>query len=137
MFLLFGSYSLQAADGLGGDQAFMKDLDSIKSPFEEGFPKPIVVVKNIVAPVYKPQKQYKPFVKPKPRPKPVPVKPVEIVLPALKLQGVMVGEDIYQAIINDQIVPLLGVIEGAQVKSISKQGVELLFKGKKFLLKVE
>ena len=72
------------------------------------------------------------FVMPKIEPAALPV-----TLPDLHLQGVIVGEDIHEAIINDQVVPLLGFIEGAQVDSVSKDGVELLFKGKKIFLKVD
>ena len=67
----------------------------------------------------------------------IPVMKPQIMLPDLKLQGVIVGEEIHQAIINDQVVPLLGTIMGAQIVSVSKQGVALLFKGKKFFLKVD
>jgi hypothetical protein len=60
-----------------------------------------------------------------------------IPFPELNLQGVIVGEDIHQAIINDRAVPLHGTIEGVRVDSVTKQGVELFFKGKKVFLKVD
>ena len=44
---------------------------------------------------------------------------------------------LHQAIINDQVVPLMGTIEGAQGYISEKEGVELSFKGKKFFLKVD
>ena len=71
----------------------------------------------------------------KPKIKPVP--PPVIMLPTLKLQGVIVGEEIDEAIINDKIVPLQGRIEDVQVISVSKRGVGLLYKGKNFFLKVD
>jgi len=132
LFLLMGTYPLKAADTFGGDQEFSNELDSIKNPFEDGFPKPVVVV---VKPVY----HYVP--PPKPRvvyhPKPRVVVPPVITLPALNLEGVIVSEDIHEAIIDDQVVPLLGSIEGVQVDSVTKEGVGLSFRGKKFFLKVE
>jgi hypothetical protein len=128
VFLFLGTYPLRADDALGNDQDFMNELDNIKNPFEDGIPKPAPVI--VHAPpvvVYKPVK-----VIPKIKPKPLPV-----VLPDLKLQGVMVGGDMNEAIINDQSVSLLGYIKGAQVISVSKDGVGLLYKGKKFFIKVD
>ncbi len=129
IFFLMGTYPLKADEVPGGnDQEFIAKLDNIKNPFEEGIPKPVPIVAPPQHKVPKPV-----YVKPKPKPVAEPV----ILPPTLNLQGVIVGEDIHQAIINDQVVPLLGVIEGARVDSVTKQGVELFFKGKKFFLKVE
>jgi hypothetical protein len=136
IFFFMGTYSLQAQEGLGDDEEFLKTLDTVKNPFEEGIPMPIP------PPVQKPAHHHgkkhkkKDNVKPPEKQKQV-VKPAEIVLPALQLQGVIVGGDIQQAIINDNIVPLQGIIDGAQVDSVTKQGVAVTFKGKKFFLKVE
>jgi hypothetical protein len=129
LFLLLGSFPLKADEVLGGDQEFIKELDIIKNPFEDGFPKPIVIKPEPIHPVE--HKKIKKVVHKKI------VVPPEIKLPGLDLQGVMVGEDMHQAIINDEVVPLYGSIEGARVDSITKQGVEVLFKGKKFFLKVD
>ena len=38
---------------------------------------------------------------------------------------------------NDQVVALQAKIEGARLVGVTKQGVTLLFKGKKFFLKVD
>ena len=129
IFFLIGSYPLKAQEALEGDQEFKSELDNIKNPFEDGIPKPVVIINK---PIYEKPKAIelnKPIFKP--------VVPLRVLLPALNLQGVMVGEDMHQAIINDQVVPLHGTIEGARVDSVTKQGVELFFKGKKFFLKVD
>jgi hypothetical protein len=171
IFFFTGPYSLKADEVPGGDQEFKNELNNIKNPFEDGLPKPIVIInkstpiyheapKAIVLPpmpqpvVFKPMPQpvvFKPMPQPvvfKPMPQPISQMPryqpvawrppePEIRLPTLKLQGVVVGEEMHQAIINDQVVPLLGTIEGARVEAVSKEGVELFFKGKKFFLKVD
>ena len=131
-----GNYSLRADEALSGDQEFMEKLNIIKDPFEDGSPKPIVVEQ-------KPIKQ--PVVSGKPlqanllasKPKPVALPQPVITLPTLNLQGVMVGDDMHEAIIDDNIVTLHGKIDGAEVISVSKKGVGLLYKGKKFFLKVD
>lgn len=129
-FLFLGSYSLRADEGLSGDQEFIQELNIIKDPFEDGIPKPVVVIQKPIVVPPKPKEHRKP-----PKPKEI-VAPV-ITLPMLKLQGVIVGGDIHEAIIDDKIVPLQGAIEEAKVISVSKEGVELLYKGKKFFLKVD
>jgi hypothetical protein len=136
-FLLLGPSLLKASDNLGTDEEFVKNLDSIKNPFEDGMPKPVPVV------VVPPKIEAQPIVLPKPRPRhrhELPkIQPVEVpvVIPQLNLQGVIVNEDIHEAIINDEVVPLKGFINGAQVNSVNKDGVELSFQGKKIFLKVE
>jgi len=121
-----GSHLLRADEVPLSDQEFMKELNAIKNPFEDGFPKP-VISRQVFHRVYVRQE------KPKAKPLPPPV----IVLPAFDLQGVIVGEGIYQAIINDKIVPLGDSIEGARVDAVQKEGVTLSYKGKKFFLKVD
>ena len=129
IFFLLGNYSLKADEVSGSDQEFINDLDNVKNPFEDGMPKPIILSRPM--PVIVP----KPIIKVVPKPKPVP--PPEIVLPTLHLQGVIVGEEVHQAIIDDDVVPLNGFIKDVQVINVSKQGVMLLYKGKKFFLKVD
>jgi len=117
------------------DRDFIALLDKIKNPFMVDFPKP----KPVIMPeplVQRPQvprgKMFKPLTV-----KHV-VAPLKVVLPAdLKLEGIIAGGDIYQAIINGQVVGLQGAIEGAQVVAITQDGVELLFKGRKFFLKID
>lgn len=130
IFLLMGPYSLKADEAPAGEQDFMSELDNIKNPFDDGMPKPVVVEKPV-----KHEKPKPVILKPKPKPKRI-VPPV-ISLPALKAQGVIVGENIHQAIIDDQVVPMGGTIKGVQVISVTRQGIGLLFKGKKFFLKVD
>jgi hypothetical protein len=131
MFSFLCVFSLKAAETAGSDQEFIQQLDSTKNPFEDGMPKPVVEAPK---PVYHPPE----VIVPKPRPIPIAIPlPEPVTLPGLHLKGVIVGDGINEAIINDQDVPLGGSIEGVRVISLTREGVELLFKGKKFFLKVE
>jgi hypothetical protein len=145
IFLFMGSYSLKADEVLGSDREFMNELDAVKNPFEDGLPKLVPVVIQPTKPEVQPAipmpmpKPPEPIAPPRPMFVMPEIKPaaLPVTLPNLRLQGVIVGEDIHEAIINEQVVPLRGFIEGAQVDSVSKEGVGLLFKGKKVFLKVD
>ena len=135
IILFFIGIAFIKADEMS-DGDFLSLLDKVKDPFMVDLPKAPVTLEP---PVKRPQE---PPVKIVVLPPPKTVKPVvvpqEVVLPGdLKLEGVIVGEDIRQAIISGQAVDLQGTIEGARVVSITKDGVELLFKGKKFFLKAD
>lgn len=129
IFLLAGAYPLKAEETLEKDQEFMNGLENVKNPFEDGLPPPVVV-----EPVHQDQPQ--PVALPTVS-EPVKIVPPQIRLPDLKLQGVIVGEEVHQAIINDLVVPLHGSIGGARLEEVSKLGVVLIYKGKKFILKIE
>jgi len=134
IFLFTGPFSPRAAvSPVGDDQEFITKLDKVKNPFEDGIPKIIKPVVIIQKPVSHEVQIKQPFV----MFKPIPVVQPVISLPALNLQGVIVSEDIHQAIIDDQVVPLHGTIKGVRVDSVTKQGVGLIYKGKKFFLKVD
>ncbi len=135
LFFCIGPYALRADELMSDEQQFMEKLAVVKDPFEAGLPKPIVVAPKPVPPprVVKPHVE-----KPKPKPKPKPVAPAVIELPELHLQGVVVGEDIpSEAIIDDQDIAVGGSIKGARIISIEKDKVWLLYKSKKFFLKVD
>jgi len=117
------------------DQEFMKELNGIKNPFEEGIPKPIIVP-NTIKIKTPPRVNIIQNITPSIKKREV-AKPVVVHLPSLSLQGIIFGGDVHQVIINNQIVPLQGTIEGAKVNAITKSGVELIYKGKKFFLKVD
>lgn len=55
-------------------------------------------------------------------------------LPTLTVQGLVWGGKFPQAIINNKVVKIGDIIEGAQVANIEKGGVRLLFKGKNYSL---
>ncbi|MDD4953715.1 MAG: hypothetical protein PHG40_02275 [Candidatus Omnitrophica bacterium] len=55
-------------------------------------------------------------------------------LPSWMVQGLVWGGRFPQAIINNKVVKTGDMIEGAQVVSIEKSGVKLLFKGKSYSL---
>ena len=131
MFLISGNHPLRA-DAPENDQELLDELNNVKNPFDNGVPEPVPVVVQPPPVVVQPQKPT--FVrKPKSRPR---VQPV-IQLPSLKLQGVIVEEGNPQAIINDNVVPLLGTVEGAQVIAVTKEGVTVVYHHKKFFLKVD
>ena len=121
--------SLRAEVAGLNDQQFAMMLDQVKDPFVDGIPKPVEPIKPVLV-----------AVSPEP---PMPVQQnrqpivVPVVLPALKLQGVLVGDGMNEAIINDRAVPLNYAIDEARVVSVSQQGVGLVYKGKKFFLKIE
>lgn len=66
----------------------------------------------------------------------VPGQPPEAVttLPAMTVQGMVWGSAAPQAIINNTIVKEGDAIEGASIVKIDKEGVTLLYEGKKVLL---
>ena len=118
---------VKADEALGMDTEFMKQLDQVKNPFEDGLPKPIPV---IVKPPKRIIQRPRPIVlPPKPLPMPIIVPTVETPepLPNLRLGGVIVGDGIQQAIINDQVVSLHETIQGAQLDSVTKEGVKKYF----------
>lgn len=136
LFVFWGNCSLMADEGAGGDQDLLKQLNNIKNPFEDGYPKPVVVQQPVVqeeppqpVPIPAPI-----IIAPKPQPLP---SPPPVVIPTFNLQGVMVGDEMHEAIINDKIVSLQGVVDGAQVISVSNKGVGMVYKGKKFFLKID
>lgn len=55
-------------------------------------------------------------------------------LPSLTIQGLVWGGRFPQAIINNKVLKVGDIIEGAQVINISKDGVSLLFDGKLYEL---
>ena len=133
LFVMALHLRLNADEGPANDQEFLTALDSVKNPFEDGLPKPVVVIPKVV---------YQPPPKPKPVaiiiPKPKPKKIFEVVsFPKLHLAGVLVGDEMHEAIINDTIVPLGGMIAGVKVVSVAKEGVTVTYKGKKMFLKVD
>jgi hypothetical protein len=59
----------------------------------------------------------------------------EIILeqpPALKIQGIIWGGRLNQAIVNNKVVKEQDTIEGAKIISINKKGITVLFKGKEY-----
>lgn len=57
-------------------------------------------------------------------------------LPPMTIQGIMWGGKFNQAIINSKVVKAGDTIEGAQVISIEKNKIILIFEGRKFTLTV-
>ena len=138
IFFLAGPYSLKADEVPGGDQEFKSELNNVKNPFEDGIPKPVVMINKPTLIHHEEPAVVLSLPKPMPEPEhPGPPPGEEVELPVLKLQGVMVGDEMHQAIINDQVVPLFGTIDGAKVLEVRKDGVVLFFEGKKLFLKVD
>jgi hypothetical protein len=132
IFLIFNSAVIKADSSLNGnDEEFISELNIIKDPFENGMPKEVVVQPKPTPPLIITKQTIQ---LPKLISKPV---AIIVLLPQLDVQGVMVGDGLQEAIINDQEVPLHGSIKGAKIIAVTKNGVELLYKKKKFFLKVE
>lgn len=113
------------------DKDFMLALLKVKNPFVVDLPKTAVIQRpQAVVSLPKPDLVVKPTTM-SARQKP------EVKFPDLKLQGIIMGGDIHQAIINDRIIGQQEKIQGALVTGITQDGVELLFKGEKRFLKTE
>ncbi|MBF0511527.1 MAG: hypothetical protein HQL13_04270 [Candidatus Omnitrophica bacterium] len=125
-------FPLHAQEMAGEDKDFIKSLDNLKDPFGDGYPKPPEIKLNPVIP--KPQKPEVVVFRPKPV---LPPKPVERAFPAMRLQGVIVGEGIQEAIIDDQVAHVGSSIQGAIVDEVNRDGVRFLFDGKRKFLKVD
>jgi len=53
-------------------------------------------------------------------------------LPAMKVSGVIIGNVVNQAIVNDKIVKVGDSIEGATITSIDKKGMTVFFNNKNY-----
>jgi hypothetical protein len=62
------------------------------------------------------------------------LKPEAGKLPQLTIQGVIWGSNIPQAIINNKVVKVGDILEGAEVTEINKEGVIILFAGVSYKL---
>lgn len=58
----------------------------------------------------------------------------EALPPALTVTGLIWGGSLPQAIINDKVVKIGDIIEGAKVTGITKEGVSILFQGRQYNL---
>jgi hypothetical protein len=124
MVLFFMGVIPLRADQTDSDDKEFSSLDNVNNPFNVQPSKPVE------APVVVPVKAPEPVVAPQP------VKVEEPLAPVLKLEGVVVGEEIRQAIINGQVVSVDDTIEGAKVVSVTIDGVGLVFNDKKMFLRV-
>ena len=59
----------------------------------------------------------------------------EIILPTFTVQGVIWGSSLPQAIIDDTVVKIGDVIEGARITNITRDNIELNYQGKDFVVK--
>ncbi len=116
------------------DQEFLSQLDGLKDPFDNGIPPPPPVV---VPPPPPPVVQPPPLPMAMPHIKLPPVVRPRIVPPVLNLQGVIVGEGIQRAIIDDKVVAVHQRINGVTIASVTTKGVGYVYKGKKFFLKID
>lgn len=57
--------------------------------------------------------------------------------PVLQLKGIVWGGSEPQAIINDKVVHVGDKIEGVKIKSISKEGVDAVFQGRKLHVRMD
>jgi hypothetical protein len=58
--------------------------------------------------------------------------PQKLDLDKIKVQGVIWGSQVPQAIINDQVLRVGDLIEGAQIMSIEKKGITVSFNGEAY-----
>jgi len=65
-----------------------------------------------------------------------PVKPaVEADLSHLKVQGMVWGSKLPQAIINNTLVRVGEIIEGAEILDIRKEGIYVLYEGRQYIIR--
>lgn len=93
---------------------------------ETGFERPQVI--------YKAEGQRDPFQGPKIEQKITEATKIAIPLPDLKVQGVLWGSKMPQAIINNKVVKIGDIIGTAQVSNIDKEGVSIIYEGKNYHL---
>jgi len=129
------------------EKAFFQELEEMKDPFVAPFlkkneeqtvvnpPKPVVVVQPVKPPVV----QVVVPKKPEPSPNPVAVvvpKEAEFTFGNMQLNGVIWNTDLPQAIINDRIVSVGQGLNGAKITAITKEGLEVVHKGKRYILTI-
>lgn len=100
----------------------VQKVDNTKKPVEiEPVKKEPVKKVEPVKVVVTPQKT---VTQPKPKPKPT--------IPTIKLQGIIWGTDQPQAIIGDKVVGIGGIVQGAKLESIQRDGADFTIEGEKF-----
>ncbi len=62
------------------------------------------------------------------------VKPVQVPLPALTIQGIIWGGRVPQAIINNKVVKTGDTIEGVRIADISRDGISVFFNEQRYTL---
>ena len=103
-------FILAAFSGVKAETGYAQD-----DPFESQLPKPQVAAAEIIQET----------------PAPLPVEEV-INPPAINVNSLIAGGPAPQAIINGKILPIGAEIDGAVIKNITKEGIEVTFKGKSF-----
>jgi hypothetical protein len=136
----------KAAPGSPDENAFLKELDSIRDPFVSPLAKtkkPEVKNPVPIPPPVEPVRPVVPIVRQPepPRPAPVvPAPPTPVVPPfssaGLKINGIVWNTNLPQAIVNDRVVRIGEDLQGAQIVAIKKEGIEVIHNGTKHILKI-
>ena len=103
-------FILAAFSGVKAETGYAQD-----DPFESQLPKPQVAAAEIIQET----------------PAPLPVEEV-INPPAINVNSLIAGGPFPRAIINGKILRVGSEIDGAVIKNITKEGIEVTFKGKSF-----
>ena len=103
-------FILVAFSGVKAETGYAQD-----DPFESQLPKPQVAAAEIIQET----------------PAPLPVEEV-INPPAINVNSLIAGGPFPRAIINGKILRVGSEIDGAVIEDISKEGIEVTFKGKSF-----
>lgn len=69
------------------------------------------------------------------KPEPELPKPIKAPLPGLEVQGMIWSSKMPQAIINNTVLRIGDVIEGAEISDIRKEGIYILYEGNEYLLR--
>jgi len=103
-------FILAAFSGVKAETGYAQD-----DPFESQLPKPQAAPAEIIQET----------------PAPLPAEEV-VNPPAISVNSLIAGGPAPQAIINGKILPIGAEIDGAVIKNITKEGIEVTFKGKSF-----
>ena len=134
-YLFFIAMILSVSPCLAEGEEF--DLSMVKNPFISKLP--VVEIKKTVVeqPVKKPDNinDFKtPVAVPQTMPKPM---PIEKPIPHFHVKGLLWGVDHPYAVIDDKVVGINDIVQGARVKSIYKDGVDLTYMGETIHVKMD
>ncbi|MCA9406914.1 MAG: hypothetical protein KC684_10275 [Candidatus Omnitrophica bacterium] len=127
LFLLSMSFSIGAQENVPGETGKRRNPFIPQLPVEAELEPP------------KPEPAPSPQPRPRPQPAPEPVKPQvkqPTRMPTFNITGIVWNSDRPQAIINGSVKDIGDSIDGVEIISIHKEGIDVSFQGKNMTIKV-